>query len=117
MSYTLISISTNTRFTCSDEFWLSALEAARRSGWEPEGTALDLYDQIDRMEETQPYFMDMFLLISAHMACLQWDGNYVEREGQIVSDEDAHYLHLALGGGKSGSEFLDFLQGGKFTIG
>ncbi|MCA1763002.1 MAG: hypothetical protein LC664_08435, partial [Flavobacteriales bacterium] len=65
-------------FQCSNFFWGRTLQLAERNGWEPEGTHF-----IDEQGEEQS----------------DWDGNYDDQNGQVVSEQDAGNLITALEAG------------------
>jgi hypothetical protein len=117
MSYTLKSINHPDHYRCDDEFWLGLLETARRSGWRPEGTRYDLAWQIDELfDEGADDMYNLFMVVLATQWRNSWDGNYHERENQFLTDEDVHYLKLALEGAGVNPSFMAFLDRGSFRI-
>ncbi len=116
MDYVMTSLITGEKYRCSEDSWKYALQTAIEREWEPEGTHLDLYQLIDRLEDQYSNFTPLFLVLTAHMECIQWNGNYTDREGQIVSESDAYSMYLALEGSGCDSDLTAFLMKGSFRI-
>jgi hypothetical protein len=116
MDYVLTNIVTGEKYLCNDEKWEYVLKLALDREWEAEGTRLDFYRTLDKLEDELSGFMDLFILVNAHMAWVQWDGRYTDKEGQIVSESDAYNLYLALEGTETDPKMLAFLKAGGFMI-
>jgi len=81
MNYLLSNRSTNSLKTISRETWSRILSLARFYGWQPMGTL-------------PPFLYN--LRKPVYGAEEAWDGNYLQTEGQIVREEDALALAIAL---------------------
>jgi hypothetical protein len=119
MAYLLQNLSTMQTATCDDEMWLRYLSTARENGWEREGTRYDLNYQIDETFDSlngRQYNLWMILILAREM--FEWDGNYVDKSNQTVSESDAYSLMQSLAKTWAGDDrsFLDFLESGAFRI-
>jgi len=118
MGYRFINIRTGETYSCPNEFWLDILKAASENGWKPKGTRLSLEREIDdTFDDSFGRMYNLFLVISAHARCLEWDGNYTEKEYQVVGQEDIANLLEELIYMGTDPLFLDFLEKGPFEIG
>lgn len=118
MGYRLRNIDTGESYCCSDEFWIDALKSAAENGWQPKKTMLSLDKEIDdAFDENYGTMYNLYVVLSSHARCIEWDGNYKEKEYQIVSRIDACNMmeELIYCGADPG--FLDFLSKGAFEIG
>lgn len=100
--------------------WQEILNTARINGWKPLGTVLDaefqyayalsVYeDEPDEDEKTK-------LRHRAEARCAKWRGEYLPREYQLVTAEDAHAMRRALMGTPAKPELLNFLSYGAFRV-
>ena len=83
MNYLLSNRSTSSLQKLSKETWSRILSLARFYGWQPMGTLPPFIHNLRK-----PTYTD-----GANGA---WDGTYLRNEGQIVRDEDALALAIAL---------------------
>lgn len=119
MAYTFLNITTMQTFACDDEEWRAYLERARAAGWEEEGTAFDFECEVDDAYDPMvDYLYNLLLIFYVSRDMLEWDGNYIDKKNQVVSDSDAYCLMQALEAGWSSPDrgFLDFLNSGPFRI-
>lgn len=117
MAYILINIETGDYFRCEDQVWIDAFNAAVADGWKPDGTMFDpefyLDTELDFVEdETQRYWM----IVSAVKETFDWDGNYIEKSGQIVTYGDAYYMVMSLKCAGVDPELIEFVSRGDFRI-
>lgn len=77
MSYDLFNPYTSISRTFSRQFWSKALDLAELYGWQPTGT--------------EPPSTHDF-----HELNVEWDGNYLTNDGQMIIASDAHSLAAAL---------------------
>lgn len=117
MAYLLINIETGESLYCEDQVWISAYEAAVADGWKPDGTNYDpeyfLENELDYIEdETQRYWA----VVSAVKESFVWDGNYLEKAGQIVTYGDAYYMVMSLKCAGVDPEICEFVAKGSFRI-
>lgn len=115
-SYTLVNIASGGMITLADDEWLWLIETAFSAGWSPEGTTYDYWTQIDFLSEDDDPVYNTFIYITTNHRCHSWSGSYIEKENQIVSDDDAHYMRLALQSVISRTDLLQFLAAGPFRI-
>lgn len=119
MSYRLVRCNAENEFySIDDEEWIRVLDEARRGDWAPEGTYLDFEYELDTMwDDMFSYDYRLLLTLTAHMRCLEWNGaNYTDTENQIVSDNDAYNMYVALMYSDVDQAFLDFISAGGFRI-
>ncbi len=117
MAYTLKSLGTPDFYRCNDDIWLAILETAKKLGWKPEGTRYDLVYQIDELfDEGADAMYNMFVVVQVTQWFNSWDRNYTDRENQVVSGDDAHYMRLNLENSGVDPRFMDFLSKGAFRI-
>lgn len=118
MSYVFTSIHENTTCTREDRYWVRLLDTARDEGWQPDGTLYDFDFQVDDLtDELYDPAYNLFFVVMCFNEIWQWDGSYTEKENQVVTDEDAHYLRLALQGAWDDEELMCFFEKGSFRIG
>lgn len=118
MGYKLTNLSTGETYCCTDIFWTDLLKQATASGWQPKGTRLSLEREMeDTLDDAYGRMYNLFLVIAAHARCLEWDGNYTDKENQIVSQADISNLLEELIYIGTDPVFLDFLEKGPFEIG
>lgn len=118
MGYRLKNTVTGEIYYCTDCFWENIIKTARENGWVPKGTRLSLENEIeDSFDEIYGKMYNMFLVLAAHARCLEWDGNYTDRQNQIVSGEDASSMIEDLVNMDVDPGFLDFISKGAFEIG
>lgn len=99
MKYTLLQIDSGNSIHIDDDYWHKILETARKEGWEPEGTQFDLMFELDEAfndDDNEPY--RLFQYVMKNNDYNEWDGNYTDRENQIISEPDAYYLFQAIEG-------------------
>ncbi len=119
MAYTFLNLTTMQTFTCEDEEWLGYLEEARAAGWDEEGTAFDFESEVDNAYDPMvDYLYNLLMIFYVSREMRDWDGNYIDRKNQVVSESDACRLMQALEEGWSSPDrgFLDFLHSGPFRI-
>lgn len=117
MTYFLESINTTLFYRCDEKEWRSVLVEARRNGWEPEGTVLDLEFEMDyNIYDDMSYLETLFEVVKANMRCLEWNGNYTDNENQVVSDMDVGEILYALDGVDVPDGLLELLEAGSFRI-
>ncbi len=115
--YTLINSVTGERCECDERSWEEALRLAKENGWEPEGTRIDFDNEIERQwDDRSDYGWNLLMMLGIHMMRLRWDGNYVDREHQVVPEPDSYGLYRALEGSGVGGELLSFIRKGPFYI-
>lgn len=118
MGYILKNLNSGETYQCSDEFWINAINEATQNGWNPKGTRLSLEKEIDDVfDEAYGRMYNLFLVLSSHAKCIEWDGNYTDKEYQIVVQEDASNMMEELIYMGAEPDFLDFLAKGSFEIG
>jgi len=119
MAYTFLNLATMQTFTCDDKEWLVHLERARAAGWDEEGTAFDFAWEVDNAYDPMvDYLYNLLLIFYVSREMQEWDGNYIDKKNQVVSESDAYCLMQALEEGWSSPDrgFLDFLSSGPFRI-
>jgi hypothetical protein len=118
MAYTLKNTVNGETYRCEDSFWLDIIKKAIESGWLPQGTKLSLENEIESTcDEMYGKMYNLYLVLAAHARCLEWDGNYTDKENQIVSTEDASNMLEELIYLGINPDFLDFIAKGSFEIG
>ena len=119
MGYRLENTSTHQSVTCPDEHWRLLLEAARASGWEEEGTQYDFEYGVDEIYDGMAdYLFNLWMIFHVSREMLEWNGNYTDKKGQVVSESDAYGLMQALEKTPHADDrgLLDFLNIGPFRI-
>lgn len=119
MVYTLRNINTHQAFTCGDDQWLLHLETARSNGWNEEGTRFDFAYEVDETYDAMvDYLYNLWMICHLAREMFEWNGNYVDRRNQIVSESDAYYLKQALEKTWASNDrgLLEFLNNGSFRI-
>ncbi|MBP7738906.1 MAG: hypothetical protein KA369_23250 [Spirochaetes bacterium] len=119
MAYTFLNLTTLRTFSCDDEEWLACLERARAAGWEEEGTAFDFECEVDDAYDPMvDYLYNLLLIFYVSRDMLEWNGNYIDKKNQVVSESDAYYLMQALEKDWPSPDrsFLDFLNSGPVRI-
>jgi len=117
MNYLLIGTDSNIKYICSTEYWLALLNIARENGWKPEGTYYDLQNRLDECREDILCSMTrMFSFICINNEYIEWDGNYTDMKGQVVSEVDAYQMMLSIEGYIQDRSLSDLLSAGAFRI-
>jgi hypothetical protein len=117
MNYHLESLISKEKFTISDEKWIKALDFARENGWQPLGTILDFESELDILwNDSQDRMYNLWMVLTSHNACHEWDGNYIQKQDQIVSDTDSYELMLSLEMSEEFRELASFISGIPFKI-
>jgi hypothetical protein len=119
MAYTLENLSSRKIFTISDDAWLGDMATARENGWEEEGTQYDLAHQIDETYDPMyEYQYNLWMTFCLMREMFEWNGNYIEKNNQIVSESDAYFMMKALEKTWSADDrsFLEFLGSGALRI-
>jgi hypothetical protein len=72
----------------------------------------------DACDAMADYLYNLWMIFYVSREMFAWDGNYIEKKNQIVSESDAYYLMLALEKEWASPDrgFLDFLNSGAFRI-
>ena len=104
-------------YICQERIWLQIIDLAFSRGFNPVGTRLDYYYELEQVwEEDMPYAEKIFTAIMIHVRCLNWDGcNFKDRENQIVSDDDCSELLYILNDTLP-HDLKDFFKKGSFRI-
>ena len=99
--------------------WQYALVIARANGWKPLGTILDyefqyqlVASQCEQLDFDKHILLDQFITDK----CGRWKGGYLTPEHQIVTDDDARGLRMALQRASASIELILFLSHGAFRI-
>jgi len=119
MAYTLQNLDTRQMFTCGDDQWLRYLETARANGWNEEGTRYDFAYEVDETYDSMvDYLYNLWMIFHLSREMFEWNGNYVEKRSQVVSESDAYYLKMALEKTwvSDDRDLLEFLDCGTFRI-
>ena len=117
MAYHLINIETLEHYTCDDQSWIKALDAAKENWWDPDGTMFDyIYETEDICWDSDDYAHYMFTLLISMTESFEWDGNYIEKRNQVVSYEDTIYLASSLEGTDTDMGLIEFITKGSFRI-
>ncbi|MCB9481381.1 MAG: hypothetical protein H6681_06200 [Desulfobacteraceae bacterium] len=117
MNYHLESLISKEKFIISKEKWLKALEFAKQNGWSPLGTILDFESELDLMwNEDQSRMYNLWMVLTCHNSCHEWEGSYTEKENQIISDTDSYELMLSLEMSDEFAELAQFVAGISFRI-
>lgn len=117
MAYVFASLDGLKRVECGEEEWRKALEEAGSLGWSPEGTRFDFQYQVEEIwDGGLDYAWNLLRMVETHMMALGWNGNYTEKENQIISESDAYELSLYIDSAIVGQELLDLLGEGAVRI-
>jgi hypothetical protein len=119
MPYTLQNILTHRSFTCSDNEWKGYIETARVNGWDEEGTRYDFEYEVDESYDSLvDYLYNLWMILHLSREMFEWNGNYIDKKSQVVSDSDAYYMMQALETTWNAEDrgLLDFLGSGSFRI-
>lgn len=117
MSYHFINIDTGEYFYCDDHLWVSAIETAKKNGWDPYGTIYDLeYGIDDQCEFLEDEAEILFTVIFTLKENSEWDGSYTDKRNQIVDNDDSVYLTEALERTDTDPELVEFINKGSFRI-
>ncbi len=116
MGYTVRNIDDSFVFTFSDREWIHVLDNALERGWKPMGTSLDFNVLVSLECDDHSFFGTLFTVLSIHERCLSWDGNYRDKEFQIVCEEDALELFWIYQASDLPGEFVSLLGAGSFRI-
>jgi len=115
--YILISTNLNSAYFCEDNIWISILELAKSHGWQPKGSRYDISFELDEnIADEDDDMMKLFTWVSLNSRFINWDGNYIEKENQIVTERDAFNLMNSLKNSFIDEKFMEFLMGGSFRI-
>lgn len=115
--YYFQNIDTGTIIRCEERVWLELLAAALEAGWEPEGTVYDFVTAVDEtIDEAFDEMTQLYLLLTVYHRRNGWDGNYRERENQVVNGEDACSFADALRAVEVDPALLGFFNAGGFRI-
>ena len=117
MAYLLINLETGENFYCEDQVWIDAFNAAVADGWKPDGTMFDPEFYIDNElefieDENQRYWTIVYAVNESFV----WDGNYLEKSGQIVTYGDAYYMVMSLKSAGVDPALIEFVGKGDFRI-
>jgi hypothetical protein len=99
--------------------WNYILATARANGWNPLGTILDYEFQYQLFaSKCKDLDFDKHILLDQFVEgkCGRWKGGYLSPEYQIVTDEDARGLRVALQRASASIELILFLSHGAFRI-
>jgi len=117
MAHLFQNIETGELFSCGEELWISAFEAAKADGWKPDGTLYDIYydvgEEIDFIGDDNG---KLYTLLLGMMNVYEWDGNYTEKRNQVVTYEDAYYMVMSLKCAGVDPELCRFVGKGSFRI-
>lgn len=118
MGYALVNYRTGEIHSCSDGCWKRVIEEAKSNFWDAEGTRIDFYFELENsLDEMYSDDWNMLLMCYAHMKRIGWDGNYIEKENQLVSETDADGLRRAIMDLDIDPSLPEFLEKGGFRIG
>jgi hypothetical protein len=99
--------------------WQHILATARANGWKPLGTMLDYEFQYQLVaSQCEEFDFDKHILLDQFVAdkCGRWKGGYLTPQYQIVTDEDARGMRMALQRASASIELILFLSHGAFRI-
>ncbi len=117
MTYVFASLDGRKRAECGEKEWKAALDSARARDWDPEGTRIDFQFQVDEVwDERFDYTWNLKRMLEVHMMATGWDGNYIEKENQIISESDAYALFCSLDETLVSRALLELLAGGAVRI-
>ncbi len=117
MGYILRNIASGSTISLSDNEWPALLDLALNQGWDPDGTTYDLLLELDlQSDDDCDIEYNTFIYITLNHRFLVWDGSYIEKENQIVSDDDAYYLMKAIENIPAQELIITFLKLGAFRI-
>jgi hypothetical protein len=117
--YLFINLRNNTGFFCDESVWLNAVDIGKNNGWMPEGSVFDFnYVLDDNCDETDEMLQKLFILITVNNRYTEWNGDFIEKENQIVTEKDSTALYNALiaSGENVNGRLLSFLSMGSFRI-
>lgn len=117
MPYVFASLDGTRRVECGENEWRKALETARARDWDPEGTRIDFQFQVNEVwDDGFDYTWNLKRMLEVHMMATGWDGNYTEKENQIISESDAYALYCSLDETLVSPALLELLGGGAVRI-
>ena len=117
MDYHLELIYSKEKLTISREKWISALDFAKNNGWQPAGTYLDFNKELDLLwNDDFDEMYNLWMVLTSHNSCHEWEGSYTEKEDQIVTDNDSYELMLSLEISNDFSHLASFIGGTAFRI-
>lgn len=117
MVYVFTSLDGTKHAECGEEEWRNALDSARERDWEPEGTRIDFQFQVEEVwDDRFDYTWNLKRMLEVHMMAMGWDGNYTEKENQIISESDAYALYCSLDETLVSRALLELLGGGAVRI-
>ncbi|MCP4138221.1 MAG: hypothetical protein GY754_45080 [bacterium] len=119
MGYIFLNIKSAEQYRCEDDFWKKALSVAMEEEWEPLGTDFDFsFELDDYCDEPDDIIQNLYMFVQVNNRAVEWDRNYIEKENQVVAEDDAWLMKTALEQSsiEFDPEFLRFLSSGAFRI-
>jgi hypothetical protein len=119
MGYRLENMTTRQSIACTDERWRLLIETARANGWDEEGTRYDLtYELEESYDPMVDYLYNLWMIFHLSREMFDWDGNYIDKKGQVVSESDAYNLMQTLRETADADDgaLLVFFNSGSFRI-
>jgi hypothetical protein len=119
MGYRLENITTHQCISCADDRWRLLIETARANGWDEEGTSYDFtYELEETYDPMVDYLYNLWMIFHLSREMFDWDGNYNDKKGQVVSESDAYHFTQALRETADADDgaLLDFFNSGSFRI-
>lgn len=117
MDYHLELINSKEKFIISSDSWLKALEFAKENGWNPAGTIIEFEKELDQLwNDSQDKMYNLWMVLTSHNSCHEWSGSYIEKENQVVLDNDSYELMLSLEMSDEFMELANFIGGVSFRI-
>lgn len=117
MNYHLESVISKEKFTITEEKWCKALQFAKENGWNPLGTILDFENELDTLwDDSHDKMYKLWIVLTCHNSCHEWEGSYTEKQNQIVIDNDSYELMLSLEMSQDFIELAQFIAGISFKI-
>jgi hypothetical protein len=117
MTYVFASLDGRKRAECGEKEWKAALDSARARGMEAGRNEIDFQFQVDEVwDDRFDYTWNLKLMLEVHMMATGWDGNYTEKENQIISESDAYALFCSLDETLVSRALLELLAGGAVRI-
>ncbi|MEJ5362784.1 MAG: hypothetical protein WHV26_12055 [Spirochaetota bacterium] len=115
--YMLQNMYDSSVYLCQERIWHQIIDTAFQRGFQPVGTRLDYYYELDLVWDDETTFMEkIFMSIMTHARCLNWNKyNFKDRENQIVCDEDSSELLYVLQDILP-QDLKDFFSKGSFRI-
>ncbi len=119
MGYRIENIITHQSAACREDRWRGLLEAARGNGWDSEGTSYDFAYEVDEAyDDMADYLYNLWMIFHVSREMFEWDGNYTDKKGQVISESDAYRLMQSLeqSAGPDDRGLLDVLNSGPVRI-